>query len=219
MNLKMLVVGSLFTNCYIVWCGKTREAIVIDPGFDRRGEDEKVLGIFEENDLKVKLVVDTHGHPDHTCGNGVVKDATGAAILIHELDAKMLSRTGREFVSLFGFKVISPGADRVLKDGDEVKFGEVVLRVLHTPGHSPGSISLVGHDCVFTGDTLFAGSIGRVDLSGGSGREIMRSLLEKLRVLPDAYVVYPGHGPQSTIGEEKRSNPFLQRSFDASVLG
>ncbi len=218
MNLKMLTVGSLFTNCYAVWCSKTREAIVIDPGFDRQGEAEEVLGVLKENGLKAKFIVDTHGHPDHTCGNGTVKEATGAPILIHERDADMLSEQGERLAALFGFLVNSPVADGLLKDGDTVKFGQVVLRVLHTPGHSPGSVSLVGADCVFTGDTLFAGSIGRVDLPGGSGKEMMQSLLEKLALLPDRFVVYPGHGPKSTIGEEKRSNPFLQKDFDVSLL-
>ncbi|MDH5447634.1 MAG: MBL fold metallo-hydrolase [Candidatus Bathyarchaeota archaeon] len=219
MNLKMLTVGSLFTNCYVAWCSKTREAIVIDPGFNRQSEAGKVLDVLKENVLEVKFIVDTHGHPDHTCGNGIVKSVTGAPILIHKLDADMLGKGGKELTALFGFHVSSPAADGFLDDGDVVRFGEVVLRVLHTPGHSFGSISLVGEDCVFTGDTLFAGSIGRVDLPGGSGKEIMRSLREKLAVLPDRLVVYPGHGFESTIGEEKRSNPFLQKGFDVSLLG
>ncbi len=214
----MLTVGSLSTNCYVVWCSKTREAIVIDPGFDRQGEAEEVLGILKGNGLKVKFIVGTHGHPDHTCGNGAVKEATGASILIHEKDANMLNEQGKRLAELFGFRVNSPTADRLLKDGDAVRFGQEALRVLHTPGHSPGSVSLVGADCVFTGDTLFAGSIGRVDLPGGSGKEMMRSLLEKLAILPDRFVVYPGHGPKSTVGEEKRSNPFLQKDFDGSLL-
>lgn len=218
MKLKMFTVGSLFTNCYIAWCSKTREAIVIDPGFDRQGESEKVLGLLKENGLKTKFIVDTHGHTDHTSGNEVIKAATNAPILIHELDAGMLTDVGKRTAALFGFNVTSPVADDFLKDGDVVKFGEVVLRVLHTPGHTPGSISLVGENCVFTGDTLFAGSIGRVDLAGGSSREIMRSL-KKLAALPDRLIVYPGHGPESTIGEEKRSNPFLQGDFDVSFLG
>jgi len=219
MNLKMLTVGSLFTNCYVIWCDKTREAIVIDPGFDRQSEAGKVFHILKENELKVKFIVNTHGHPDHTCGNGVVKSATDASILIHKLDAGMLGRTGKDLDSLFDFHVLSPIADDFLEDGDVVRFGRTVLRVLHTPGHSPGSISLVGEDCVFTGDTLFAGSIGRVDLSGGSGEEIIRSLREKLAVLPERLAVYPGHGPTSTIEREKRNNPFLQRNFDVSLLG
>lgn len=215
----MLAVGSLSTNCYAVWCEETGEAVVIDPGFDSEREAEKVLGIVREKKLRVKLIVNTHGHPDHICGNGVVKDATGAPILIHELDADMLSEAGKQRAALFGFHVLSPAADGFLTDEGVVRFGGVVLRVLHTPGHSQGSVCLVGEDCVFTGDTLFAGSVGRVDLPGGSGADLMRSLRERLAVLPDGLAVYPGHGPKSTIGIEKRCNPFLQDDFDASLFG
>lgn len=218
MHLKMLTVGSLFTNCYVAWCSETKDAIVIDPGFDRQGEAKLVLGVLEEERLKVKFIVDTHGHPDHVCGNGVVKSATDAPILIHKLDANMLGKSGERLVALFDFHLTSSVADGFLKDSDVIRFGEAGLRVLHTPGHSPGSISLVGENCVFTGDTLFAGSIGRVDLPGGSEKEIMLSL-QKLTVLPDGFVIYPGHGAESTIGKEKQSNPFLQRSYDVSLLG
>jgi len=214
----MLTVGSLLTNCYIVWSNETKEAIVIDPGFDRQGEARKVLNVLKENKLKVKFIVDTHGHPDHTCGNGFVKGATASLILIHELDANMLSKSGKRLAALFGFRVASSVADGYLKDGEVVEFGEIVLRILHTPGHSPGSISLIGKDYIFTGDTLFAGSIGRVDLPGGSGEEIQDSL-RKLAALPERLVVYPGHGSESTIREEKHSNPFLQRAhLDDSFL-
>jgi glyoxylase-like metal-dependent hydrolase (beta-lactamase superfamily II) len=214
----MLAVGPFFTNCYVVWCGETKEAIVIDPGFVRQNETEQVLSLLKKNKLDTKYIVDTHGHPDHICGNGAVKDATGAPILIHKLDANMLShvKTGAEM--LFGFQITSPQADGFLEENDVVGFGGVNLRVLHTPGHSPGSISLLGADCVFSGDTLFAGSIGRVDLPNGSSKDIMKSLKEKLAILPDRFIVYPGHGPKTTIGNEKRINPFLQEGFDPSLL-
>ncbi len=218
MNLKMLTVGTFFTNCYVVWCTNTGEAIVIDPGFDREEERDKVLSVVKNNGLKVKFIVDTHGHPDHTCGNGVIKKATSAHILIHRLDANMLSKVGKRLTGLFGIHVNSPVADGFLEENNNVRFGEVVLRVLHTPGHSPGSIALVGGECAFTGDTLFAGSIGRTDLFGGSTKEIMHSL-KKLAALPETLTIYTGHGPKSTIGEEKHTNPFLQRNFDGSYFG
>ena len=205
MKVKLLPAGSLLTNCYIVWCEETREAIIIDPGFDRSGEEEKALMVLKEEDLGVKSVIDTHGHPDHTAGNVALKKATDVPVLIHKLDADMLVRTGLR-------------ADGYLKEGDVVKFGDDILRVLHTPGHSPGSISLLGEKCVFTGDTLFSGSIGRVDLPGGSGEDIMHSLLHRLAKLPDELIVYPGHGPQTTLRREKQSNPFLQSGFDRSFL-
>ncbi len=205
MKVKLLPAGSLFTNCYIVWCEEAREAIIIDPGFDRSGEEEKALMVVKAEELDVKFVIDTHGHPDHTAGNVAVKKATDAPVLIHKLDADMLVRTGLR-------------ADGYLKEGGVVKFGDAALRVLHTPGHSPGSISLLGEKCVFTGDTLFSGSIGRVDLPGGSGEDIMHSLLHRLAELPDELIVYPGHGPQTTLLREKQSNPFLQSGFDRSLL-
>ena len=218
MQLKTLTVGAYFTNCYIVWCSKTKEAIIIDPGFDRRDEARRVLSLLEENNLGTKFIVDTHGHPDHTCGNRVAKKSTGAPLLIHALDGDILGGAGKRLSAIFGFDVEPSVADGFLKDGDVVSFGDVELQVIHTPGHTPGSISLRSKEAVFTGDTLFAGSVGRVDLPGGSGKDLMRSLAEKLALLPDELVVYPGHGPTSTIGREKRSNPFL-RDFDATLLG
>jgi glyoxylase-like metal-dependent hydrolase (beta-lactamase superfamily II) len=198
MAIQMLVkrwpVGMLMTNCYLVGQVETKEAIIVDPGTDRETEVKKILREIESNGFKIKCIVNTHGHPDHTGGNKFFKEATGAPILIHEYDASMLR---------------GPFADQTLRDGDSVQVGAVLLRVLHTPGHSQGSISLIGRDFVFTGDTLFAGSIGRYDLPGGSIHEIKESL-KKLMILPDHMKVYPGHGPTSTIGEEKRNNPFLQ---------
>ncbi len=219
MDVKMWTVGALLTNCYVVWCGESREAVVVDPGFDRQSDGETLLGFLNAKGLHVKGIVNTHGHPDHVCGNGFVKDVTGARILIHKSDADMLSVSGRGIAALFGFRAESPAADGFLADGDSLRLGDVCLGVLHTPGHSRGSIALVGNGCVFTGDTLFAGSVGRVDLPGGSGEKLLRSLREKLAVLPDDFVIYPGHGGTSTIGKEKRCNPFLQEGADAFLLG
>jgi glyoxylase-like metal-dependent hydrolase (beta-lactamase superfamily II) len=194
MFVKMWPIGMLLTNCYLVGHVKSREAIIIDPGTNRETEAKKILKAIESNGFKIKYIVNTHGHPDHTGANKIFKETTNAPILIHEADAFMLK---------------GPFADKTLHDGDSIQIGGIVLRVLHTPGHSPGSISLVGNDAVFTGDTLFAGSIGRYDLPGGSLEEIKKSL-KKLMILPDHLKAYPGHGPTSTIGEEKKHNPFLQ---------
>jgi len=195
MFVKVLTVGAMWTNCYIVGDDNTREALIIDPGFDTSRDLKKTLDEVSSQRFRVKFIVNTHGHPDHTSGNRAAKDATGALIMIHELDAPML---------------VDPSADRILHDGDVVRVGEVKLRVLHTPGHSRGGISLLSDNVIFCGDTLFAGSIGRCDLPGGSGKELMRSIKNRLLILLDHVKVYPGHGPATTIGEERRNNPFLQ---------
>lgn len=209
MILRRFTVGALDTNCYVVGCPETWKAMIIDPGFDSRAEAEKTLKEIEGLNLEVKLILNTHGHPDHTTGNRIVKEATGATILIHEEDAPMMTTTRGPF-RFWGFHGSSPPADRVLHDGDTVQVGNLIFRVLHTPGHSPGSISLLGDDVVFTGDTLWTGTIGRIDLPGSSPEDMTLSLREKLMTLPDHVMIYPGHGPSSTIGHEKRYNPFLQ---------
>ena len=206
MILEMLTVGTLYTNCYIVGCSETLDGLIIDPGFDRERETDIILKAVDQHRLMIKYIVNTHGHPDHTSGNRALKEATGAPILIHELDAPKLIDASK---NLFGLRVTSPPADRMLKDRETVQVGQIKLKVLHTPGHSKGGISLLGEKVVFTGDTLFAGSIGRYDLPGGSLEEI-KNALKKLMTLPDHMKVYPGHGPASTIGEERKTNPFLQ---------
>jgi len=215
---KMFTVGALYTNCYVVGCNETKEALIIDPGFDTELVAKRILREADQLELQIKYIVNTHGHPDHIAGNGIVKKLTSAPILIHEYDAPMLTRATENLTMLFGLRTASlPPADRILHNGDAIKVGEVMLRVLHTPGHTRGSISILGNDVVFTGDTLFAGSIGRTDLPDSSPKEIMSSL-KKLTILPDHIKVYPGHGPASTIGEEKKSNPFLQNLSASSDI-
>ncbi len=206
---KMFEVGAMAANCFVVHCKDTLQAVLIDPGFSDEIEAEKVFRYIDAGDLKLKFIVDTHGHPDHTCGNGLAKNRYAVPICIHESDAYMLGESGRETANYFGFNSVSPPADIRLRDGDYVKFGDVTLTVVHTPGHSFGSVVLLGETEVFTGDTLFAGSIGRTDFPGSSDREMLVSLRKLLR-LADYFVVYPGHGPATTMDEEKRVNPFLQ---------
>lgn len=205
---KMFAVGMLSANCYVVNCKDTSQAAVIDPGFGSQREADEVIKYITDNNLELKFIVDTHGHPDHTCGNQAIKDRFHVPICIHEDDAYMLGESGKETARYFGFDTISPPADILLREGSYVKFGDVTLRVVHTPGHSFGSVVLLGETEVFTGDTLFAGSIGRTDFPGSSDVEMQVSL-RKLQSLPDYFVVFPGHGPATTMGEEKRVNPFL----------
>ncbi|MDH5596329.1 MAG: MBL fold metallo-hydrolase [Candidatus Bathyarchaeota archaeon] len=211
MIVKMLTLGPLYTNCYIVTCSETKEALIVDPGFEEKKDAEKVLKEVKQQGLHVKYIVNTHGHPDHIGGNRIIKEATNALILIHEYDAPMLTDVARELPMSFGLQMMSPPADKTIHEGDLIQAGKTTLRVLHTPGHSKGSISLLGNNIIFTGDTLFAGSIGRYDLPGASYKEIMHSI-KRLATLPEHVKVYPGHGPTTTIGKEKNSNPFLQMS-------
>lgn len=206
----MFTVGMISTNCYLVGCTETKEALVIDPGFDTKAEAEKILTEAKEHGFKIQYIINTHGHPDHTSGNKILKELTGAQILIHEYDAPKLADTSGNLLTFFGLRSTSPPADKILHEGDIIQVGTIKLKVLHTPGHSKGGISLLGDDFIFTGDTLFAGSIGRYDFPDASYKELMHSIRDKIAPLPDHVKVYPGHGPPSTIGEEKRYNPFLQ---------
>jgi len=191
MIVKRFKVGWLSTNCYVVGCEETKEAALIDPGLESKAEADQILDFIKQNDFHIKYIINTHGHPDHISGNATMKKATGAPILIHERDAERVQ------------------ADRKLRDGDVIQVGNFKLVVLHTPGHTPDGICLLGDNVVFTGDSLFAGSIGRTDFPGGSFQELMQSIKTKLLHLPDHFKVYPGHESFSTIGDEKKYNPFL----------
>lgn len=209
MLVQTFPVGAFLTNCHVVICEQKKEAIIIDPGFSDDQEATTIFSFLEKNYLDLRLIINTHGHPDHTCGNGKVKEKTHATILIHECDAHMLGRSGSKIALSFGFETSSPKADRLLREGDEVKFGALTLKVIHTPGHSHGSISLLGGKLIFTGDTLFQNSIGRTDFPESSEQEMMHSL-KILSKLPNELVVYPGHGPKTTIGDEKLNNLYMK---------
>ena len=205
MILKKLVVGPLASNCYIVGAEATKEGMVIDPA----DEAEKILQSVKELGLKIKLIVLTHGHPDHVGALKEVKEATSAEIVIHADDVEILQQQFLGF--LFGLSYpIPPPPDRLLKEGDSIDIGDRHFSVIHTPGHTPGGICLLGHGVLFSGDSLFNYGIGRYDLPGGDYNQLMDSLQTKLMALPDDTIVYPGHGPDTTIGAERRGNPFLQ---------
>ena len=205
MVIKELVVGLIMTNCFIVGCEKSHEAIVIDPG----GDVDKILDATYKSNLNIKYIVNTHGHFDHAGGNKAIKEATGAEILIHRFDAPMLRQISMTAMAMGIVLEDSPPADLTVDEGDEIRFGKIALRVIHTPGHSPGGISLYTDGIVFAGDTLFYGSIGRTDLPGSSFPTLISSIKEKLFPLGDHVRVYSGHGPTTTIGTEKRINPFM----------
>jgi len=207
MLLSRLVVGPLQVNCFILADEKTKEAVVIDPGDDAAD----ILKLINEKALKVKYIVNTHGHFDHVGANRAVKEATGAEILIHEADALLMAAAAQQS-SAFGMRsASSPPADRFVTHGDVIMAGEIALTVAHTPGHSQGGICLLEQGMAFTGDSLFAGSIGRTDFPGGDLTTLLGSIKKNLLTLPDDTKVFSGHGPASTIGEERSENPFLNK--------
>ncbi len=205
MIIKKLSVGRLQTNCYIVGCEDTKEGAIIDPG----GDAKRILAEVERLGLEIKYVINTHGHFDHTLANKEVVEATGAPLVIHSADAPMLTKGGGAlFFGLMG--KASPPADVILDEGQVLTVGQIELQVLHTPGHSPGSVCLYSEKegVLFDGDVLFNMGVGRYDLPGSDG-SALRESLERLLALPDETTVYPGHGPATTIGRERRGNPFL----------
>jgi len=208
MLLKQLVVGDMGVCCYLVGCEETGEGLVIDPG----GDEEEILAAAQEMGMRIRLIVATHGHPDHVCGNRRLKEATAGEIVMHQADAEFFSRPEVEnYFSMLGLPP-SPPPDRTVTHGDTLSVGTVSLSVLHTPGHTPGGICLYSPPHLFTGDTLFVGGVGRTDFPGGDARELLSSIQERLLTLPAETIVWPGHGyggMRSTIGEEARSNPFL----------
>ena len=204
--IKKLAVGPIMANCYILGCEETKEAAVIDPGDDT----DRILMSLAESALKVRYLIDTHGHFDHVGGNKKMKAATGADIVIHPLDAPMLNSLSASAANWGMSADDSPPPDQLVEEGDTISFGTITLKVLHTPGHTQGGISLHTDGNVFVGDTLFQGSIGRTDFPGGSFETLISSIREKLFTLEDDVQVFTGHGAETTIGTEKRFNPFLR---------
>jgi len=204
MKYKIIIVGALDTNCYLVFCEETRACAVVDPG----AEPERIFPEIAEEELKPIVIINTHGHVDHVGANRDIKDHFGIPLYIHAADNPMLGKAQLELSLFLGAKD-SPPADHFLSDGEEIKIGNSILRVLHTPGHSPGSVSLLGDGFILSGDTLFLEGVGRTDLPGGSQKQLEQSIREKIMTLPDDVVVLPGHGPLTSVGQERVNNPFI----------
>lgn len=199
------MVGSLFTNCYVL-DGGANEALVIDPG----GDAEAIVETLRENDLGVRYILATHAHFDHVGAMRDLQESSGGETLMHRADLPLLESLPAQGAT-FGMKTGPvPRIDRFVEEGDLLTLGECNYRIIHTPGHSPGGISLIGTRIAFVGDTLFAGSIGRTDLPGSSYEVLIDSIRRKLFCLEDEALILPGHGEATTIGQERRDNPFLR---------
>lgn len=208
MFVKQIQVGGFAVFAYIVACKNTNEALVIDPA----AEEDRIFKEAESRGYTIKYIVNTHSHIDHVMGNRRMKDLTNAEIIIHEKESSALVQQSPYMMQMFHAEP-SPPADITVRNGDIITIGKVSLKVLNTPGHSPGSICLYNKGMVFTGDTLFVGGVGRTDLGGGSLQQLVSSIRDKLFVLPDDTIVAPGHNygdtPKSTIGKEKVYNPYV----------
>jgi glyoxylase-like metal-dependent hydrolase (beta-lactamase superfamily II) len=207
MIIERLEVGSFASNCYIVGDELKKEGMIIDPG----AEANRIISKVKDLSLSIKYIVLTHSHIDHIGAVKEVKDATGAEFAVHTDDAEHLKIGPSPDIAVFFANMPPPPPpDLLLKGGDSIDVGDLHFLVIHTPGHSPGCICLMCNGVVFSGDTLFNFGIGRTDFPGGSFNQLMNSIHTKLMILPDNTVVYPGHGPETTIGTERRGNPFLR---------
>lgn len=210
-QIKTFYFNDLRECCYVLW-DETKECVIIDPGCYTESEKERLKKFIEANDLKPVKLINTHGHFDHIMGNAFVANTWKLNTYIHPLDKPHLERA-QQYTEMFGYTIEQPPVNTVdIADGGTIEFGSSTLKVIHTPGHTRGGVCLYSEEgkIVVTGDSLFAGSIGRTDLPGGDYEELMNSLLKKLVVIGNDYAVYPGHGPATTIGHELNTNPFLR---------
>jgi hydroxyacylglutathione hydrolase len=205
MNYIVIPVGCLETNCYLVYSENSKECAIIDPGEDA----VKIIDMIERHFLDPIMIINTHGHFDHVGANKDVKDNFNIPLLIHPFDVPMLEMA-KEAAKLYGIEAEnSPPPDRLIHDGDIIEIGKDSLTVIHSPGHSPGSISLYQEGILFSGDTLFCRGVGRTDIPGGSWEILKSSIKNQLFTLPENTLVLPGHGPKTYIGQEKKLNPFI----------
>jgi len=206
MKFESVIVGPLETNCYLVYCPETLECAVVDPG----AEAPKIVRLIASKGLQPVILLNTHGHIDHIGANKEIKEKFGIPLCIHRHDEPLLTNVQQSELAFFLGAQDSPAPDQYLEDGETIKVGQSSLRVIHTPGHSPGSVIFLGDGFLLSGDTLFFGGVGRTDLPGGSWPELVDSIKTKILIMPDEMPILPGHGPFTSVGQEKRSNPFIQ---------
>jgi glyoxylase-like metal-dependent hydrolase (beta-lactamase superfamily II) len=214
MKIKQVPVGMMEVFCYLVYDEESREGVLIDPA----GNEERLLRLLEDEGVILRYIVNTHGHADHTCGNDVLRAATGAKVVMHALDDDFFQQPeARQWAQMMGFADTGP-ADVRVQDGSELPVGRMTLKFLHTPGHTPGACCILIDGHLFTGDTLFVGAVGRTDLPGGSFEVLLESLKTKIMTLPKDTVVWPGHDygeqPHSTVDYELTHNPYLTDFLD-----
>jgi glyoxylase-like metal-dependent hydrolase (beta-lactamase superfamily II) len=204
MILETINVGPMQVNCYVLACGKKREAIIIDPG----DQTQKINAVLKKHELKPALVINTHGHYDHIGSD----DDFGVKVYVHKLDLEMLQRADKNLSAFFSTAYKVSSKIKTIEDGEIIKLDGLELEVIHLPGHTPGGIGLLLKEpqagIIFTGDTLFCQGIGRYDLEGSSQQDLEKAIKERLFILPPQTVVYPGHGRLTTIGDEKNNNLF-----------
>lgn len=204
MNIETLVVGPLQSNCYVIYDEKSRESMVVDPG----DEAARIERILDSKDLKLKYIVCTHGHFDHVGAVSVLKEQTNAKLVIHKADLEIYLGS-RDHAAIWGFRITEPAKPDILaREGDELSIGEFRFRILATPGHSPGGICLYHEGILLSGDTVFAGSVGRTDLYGGNVEDLKKSFA-RILALPPETKIFPGHGPSTTVEDEREYNFFV----------
>ena len=205
LQVHQLTLGPLQTNCYIVYDEGSKEGVVVDPA----DQGESIVQLIQGNNWKINQILLTHGHYDHIGGIGPIKEQLDADIYIHKKDADILTDSKKNLAVFLGGDDTTYTADQFLSEGQSFRLGSGKLDVLHTPGHTPGGVCFVGDHFVVVGDTLFQNSVGRTDFPYASDTQLIQSIQEKLFILSDEFVVYPGHGPATTIGRERRENPFF----------
>lgn len=206
LEVQRIVVGPLQANCYLVIDQESRESLVVDPG----AEAGRILEQIRRFQAQVKLIVLTHSHGDHIGGVEEIKNETGAFLAVHSLEADWIVDPEMNLSALIGMPISTPPADRMLDEGDEIQLGRSILQTIHTPGHSPGGLTLKTDGLIVCGDLIFQEGIGRTDLPGGDMTVLMNTIREKIYTLPEETVIHPGHGNPTSVGYEKRSNPFVK---------